>query len=267
MRLPLFLGDAHRHDFAARLADMGTDRHARFLDRLRDIGEAKLLVLLPEPVGGEFRESAEPFLALFQPCLRCLAFVRRAERLHSDKEADAAEAEGERQAKTDALHQIGAQERASGNIDRKGAHDVVDMPLRLVRLQPVVAVDTAFLGRCGRVDGTEDQVVSDGEKARPRRWIGLALEQLDGCRHGRVGRRRRDRPSRSADPLQAQDVVGVAHAVEQLDGMGAERRWDRHLVAAEVAANFGVVGHERVDELQRGGFLLALAGDVPAQIQ
>jgi hypothetical protein len=60
-----------------------------------------------------------------------------------------------------------------------------------------------------------------------------------------------------------QRPVALAGLVETLDRMGSEGRRNRGVRAEHVAADLGELGHERVDQPQRGDLFLELVGLEP----
>src|SRR5207237_3581457 len=71
MRVPVGVRHVERRQLPARLADVRRRRYPADApeQRVRHLGEAEVLVLLPVPVGGELRQAAEPLLALAQRLL------------------------------------------------------------------------------------------------------------------------------------------------------------------------------------------------------
>jgi hypothetical protein len=149
-----------------------------------------------------------PDLGRRRLALRDLAeMLARNEKAHEPKRNEQAEAQ------TGALRSDGMHERRRRHVDGEGAHEIVDTPLR-PGLQLVVAVDAALLAREGWIDRPEHHLTVGGQELGLRFWIGLRGESLDRLRHVGIGRRRRDFPAGTADPAQAEDVVGPTLRIE-----------------------------------------------------
>src|SRR5262249_3543885 len=147
----------------------------------------------------------------------------------ADREGEARRSQGQEQSETQScpLKQDAVEKGRSRHVDHKCAHDVVETPLRIHRLERVVTADTALFARQRWINGSKHQLVVYGEKLRLRLWIGLRGKRLDCFRSLSIRWRSNDLTSLSANPTQAKIVVRRCFPVEALDRMGAKRRRDR----------------------------------------
>ena len=159
-----------------------------------------------------------------------------------------------------ALRPDALEEGRNRDVDGERAHDIVQAPLDLVRLELIVTAHAALLVGQRRIDRSQQLPVVDGRERGSRAAVRGRGERLDHVGHRRVDGRRRDVAARTPDPAQDQRAVLAKLLVEAFDRMGAERGRDGR-VLAELGPQPRVVGHERVDQLKNGGFLFHLLVD------
>ncbi len=131
------------------------------------------------------------------------------------------------------------------------------MPLRVCRLQLVVAIDATLLVRQRGIDRPKHQLIVDGEKFRLGLGIGLRGERFNRFRGACIRWPRRDFPSLTTDPAQTKIIIWPCTLVEALDRVGAKRR--RHWSCdTELRTRGGIIGDESIDQPERNDFLFAL---------
>src|SRR6476660_8309661 len=97
-----------------------------------------------------------------------------------DRQARECQREEEPEPAGGALPADALQERRQRNVDREGAHHVIEAPLGEAWLESVVTADATLLVRNRRVDGAEHELAIDVQQLRPGFCVRGRCKGLDG---------------------------------------------------------------------------------------